>query len=213
MATSPALGAPAPVLAVVDGIPTTTSTDVARHFGKRHDDVLKAVRNLIGQLDGEHLRNFAEASVEVVQPNGGKATYPAYRITRDGFTLLAMGFTGKKALTFKLAYIDAFNKMEAKLQQRPLELTLSPQDMRDAVALASGVGMGVQMRVLDALLKGHSQEQVHDSLRTQRWMLFFDRNNQAKVKPIAADARLLSPTQLSKLMADTAATAWERLTS
>ena len=44
-------------------------------------------------------------------------TYPMYLMNRDGFTLLAMGFTGKKALQFKLAYIDAFNTMEAELNR------------------------------------------------------------------------------------------------
>lgn len=106
----------APTLSVVDGIPTTTSYEVAQHFGKRHDNVMQAIKNLRDQVGEEHLLNFQEASVEVDQPNGGKATYPAYRLTRDGFTLLAMGFTGKKALAFKLAYIDAFNKMETTLR-------------------------------------------------------------------------------------------------
>jgi Rha family phage regulatory protein len=113
-------------LAVIDGQPTTTSVDVARHFGKRHDDVLKAVRNLCAQLPNEHLRSFAEASAEVDQPNGGKTSYPAYRLNRDGFTLLAMGFTGKKALAFKLAYIEAFNRMERELvEKRPYSVSHS----------------------------------------------------------------------------------------
>ena len=102
-------------LTVVDGRPTTTSLDVARHFGKRHDDVLKAARNLVADLPDGCLRNFAETSIEVAQPNGGFREVPAYRLTRDGFTLLAMGFTGKKALQFKLAYIDEFNRMERAL--------------------------------------------------------------------------------------------------
>ncbi|RRD41630.1 hypothetical protein EII18_08450 [Comamonadaceae bacterium OH3737_COT-264] len=128
----------APTLAVVDGQATTLSTDVARHFGKRHDDVLRSIRGLIVQMPEGHLRNFAEASVEVEQPNGGKATYPAYRLTRDGFTLLAMGFTGKKALAFKLAYIDAFNQMEAALLQQSLPTTITPaqqQHLKELVDL------------------------------------------------------------------------------
>ncbi|MPM83829.1 hypothetical protein SDC9_130898 [bioreactor metagenome] len=73
-------------------------------------------------LPDEHLRNFAQVSVEVEAGNGAKGCYPAYRMTRDGFTLLAMGFTGKKALQFKLAYIDAFNRMEAKLHGGDFDL-------------------------------------------------------------------------------------------
>jgi Rha family phage regulatory protein len=108
----------APTLAVVDGVPTTTSLDVAKFFGKRHGNVLRDIRDLIEQTPAEfHRLNFEEASTEVEQPNGGKVTYPMYRLTRDGFTLLAMGFTGKKALAFKVAYIAAFNKMETALRE------------------------------------------------------------------------------------------------
>lgn len=102
-------------LTVVDGRPTTTSLDVARHFGKRHDHVLRDIQNIRSELPEERLPNFGETSVEVAQPNGGFREVPAYRLTRDGFTLLAMGFTGKKALQFKLAYIDEFNRMERAL--------------------------------------------------------------------------------------------------
>lgn len=41
-----------------------------------------------------------------------------YIIFRDGFTLLAMGYTGPEAMRFKLAYIEAFNRMEAELARR-----------------------------------------------------------------------------------------------
>ena len=102
-------------LTVVDGRPTTTSLDVAQHFGKRHDHVLRDIQNLRAQIPEECLPNFGETSIEVMQPNGGTREAPAYRLTRDGFTLLAMGFTGKKALQFKLAYIAEFNRMEAAL--------------------------------------------------------------------------------------------------
>lgn len=94
----------APVLTVIDGKATTLSTDVARHFGKRHDDVLRAISNLCAQLDKERLRNFAETVETRPNPSGGAPIESrAYRLTRDGFTLLAMGFTGKRALQFNPA--------------------------------------------------------------------------------------------------------------
>lgn len=104
-----------PVLVeLVEGQLTTTSLDVAAHFGKRHDIVLRAVRQL--ECSPEfRLRNFAEVSQEVAQPNGGVAKYPAVRMTRDGFTFLCMGFTGKEAAKWKEAYINAFNEMERAL--------------------------------------------------------------------------------------------------
>ena len=98
MAHLPVVGAPAPVLAVINGIPTTTSLDVARHFGKRHGHVLRTIRDLAAQLPPERQPNFGLTSLEVIGPNGGTRSEPAYRITRDGFTLLAMGFTGTRAL-------------------------------------------------------------------------------------------------------------------
>jgi Rha family phage regulatory protein len=115
-----ALAAAQPTLAIINGKATTTSNNISTVFGKRHDDVLKAIRNLVEQLPIEHHRNFAETVSERENPSGGAPIKsPAYTITRDGFTLLAMGFTGKRALAFKLAYIDQFNLMEAELQQAP----------------------------------------------------------------------------------------------
>lgn len=105
-----------PDLAVVDGQITTTSTQVSEHFQKRHDTVLRAIRNL-ECTDGYRLRNFAETSLVVAQPNGGTRSIPAYRMTRDGFVFLAMGFTGKEAALWKEAYIDAFNRMEKELME------------------------------------------------------------------------------------------------
>lgn len=118
MAATSLARAAAPCLSVIDGIVTTISTHVAAYFGKRHDDVLKAIRALLAQLSPEHGRNFAEMLIDVAIGGGATRQSPAYRLTRDGFTLLAMGFTGKRALQFKLAYIDAFNRMEAELREQ-----------------------------------------------------------------------------------------------
>lgn len=118
------------VLTVIDGKPTTTSLDIARHFGKRHDDVLRLIRNLLEQLPEGYARNFAAIKIDTDLGMGRTRQDPAYRITRDGFTLLAMGFTGKKALQFKLAYIDAFNRLEAELSSNPRQLTEPSIDVR-----------------------------------------------------------------------------------
>lgn len=102
---------------MIDGQATTTSLDVAAHFAKRHDDVLKRLRNLECSPKFR-LRNFAEASQEVAQPNGGVAKYPVVRMTRDGFTFLCMGFTGKEAAKWKEAYINAFNQLEQAITEK-----------------------------------------------------------------------------------------------
>lgn len=110
----------APHLAVVDGHPTTTSLDVAEAFGKRHDRVLRAIRNLECSQEFR-LLNFGEVIVEYTNGKGGTQKGPAYNITRDGFSFLCMGFTGARAAQWKEAYIGAFNAMEAALTQpRPV---------------------------------------------------------------------------------------------
>ena len=104
-----------PVVILHDGKAVTTSLAVAEHFGKLHKDVLEKIRALIAELPAEfHERNFPPMIIEVEVGKGAKRKDPAYELTRDAFTLLAMGFTGKAALAFKLAYIEAFNKLEAK---------------------------------------------------------------------------------------------------
>lgn len=100
-------------LMVWDEKVVVSSRAVAEAFGKRHDDVLKSIRNL-GCTEEFNVRNFAG-----VEYRDGKGEMrPEYLMTRDGFTFLAMGFTGPRATVFKEAYINAFNKMEAELKNR-----------------------------------------------------------------------------------------------
>ena len=102
-------------LAVNHGNVTTTSSQIAKNFGKRHDDLLKAIDNLECSADFR-LRNFAESSNIVAMPNGGARSQRAFTLTRDGFTILCMGFTGSKAMQWKEKYIAAFNQMEQALK-------------------------------------------------------------------------------------------------
>lgn len=88
----------------------TTSLQVAENFNKQHKNVLENIKNLVAENSAAK-NMFAKDEYE----NRGKQ-YPMYYINRDGFTLLAMGFTGKEALNFKISYIEAFNKMEASLK-------------------------------------------------------------------------------------------------
>lgn len=94
----------------------TNSLLVAEKFGKTHDNVLKAIRNIVGGgvVKNDETPMFVE-STYFNQQNG--QDYPLFVMNRDGFTLLAMGFTGKKALQFKLDYIAAFNAMENELRK------------------------------------------------------------------------------------------------
>ena len=106
-----------PIVRNSGGRVVASSRDVADFFGKRHDHVIRDVDNLLKSLDSPNLGSAQAAFREVYEPDGQGIDRRSYDMTRDGFTLLAMGFTGQKALQFKLAYIDAFNRMEAALQQ------------------------------------------------------------------------------------------------
>src|SRR5690606_33128368 len=103
-----------PVVFVKDGEVFANSRDVAAFFGKNHRDVVRAIDNLIEQEPNLGVRNFAQTPY--VEAQNGQ-TYKTYEMDRDGFTLLAMGFTGGKALKWKLRYIEAFNALEAECRR------------------------------------------------------------------------------------------------
>lgn len=112
-----------PVVFAKAGEAFASSRDVAAGFEKRHDNVIRDIENLIAAEPSLGLRQFAKGGVlsfeetpYVNEQNG--QTYKAYAMSRDGFTLLAMGFTGAKALKWKLRYIEAFNAMEAELRRQ-----------------------------------------------------------------------------------------------
>lgn len=90
----------------------TTTLSVAENFEREHYDVIKSVEKL-----KEDVGTFSEMFFETSEPDSYGRDRKVYLMNRDGFTLLAMGFTGKKALEFKLKYIQAFNRMEEQLKQ------------------------------------------------------------------------------------------------
>ena len=92
---------------VVDGEVFTTSLDIAAVFEKRHADIISKIAEL--PADDFNERNF---SLVKYQDQKGEFR-PMYKIARDGFSLLVMGFTGEKAYKWKIEFINAFNKMEA----------------------------------------------------------------------------------------------------
>ena len=136
-----------PDLEIIEGHVTTTSQQVAQHFGKRHDTVLRAIANLDCSPEFT-ARNFAAS--EYTDSTGRKL--PAYRLTRDGFVFLAMGFTGKDAAQWKEAYINAFNRMEAEL----LQPAQDPKRIEHARQLAHAATAQVYQAVFDAALNNNS---------------------------------------------------------
>ncbi|ETI60373.1 Rha family transcriptional regulator [Marinomonas profundimaris] len=107
----------APVVQIINDQITTTSTDLAKCFHKRHDNLLRKIESLECSADF-HALNFEEMIIDVEVGKGATRQDRAYRITRDGFVFLAMGFTGTKAAQFKEAYINAFNQMEKQLNEQ-----------------------------------------------------------------------------------------------
>ena len=91
-----------------DGMVLISSTDVARIFKKTHYNVLQDIRKLLEETPEFGGLNFQASSYTSTQHK----SLPCYNMTRDGFTLLVMGYTGKEAMAFKIAYIQRFNEME-----------------------------------------------------------------------------------------------------
>ncbi|EPC0935115.1 Rha family transcriptional regulator [Escherichia coli] len=110
MATIPTLSHPD--VTIKNGRAVTTSIAIAEFFGKRHDNVLRAIANI------ECSEKFNALNFEDVTYTDAKGEKrPMYQITKNGFVFLVMGFTGKKAAAFKEAYIAEFDRMEAELRQ------------------------------------------------------------------------------------------------
>lgn len=112
----------------------TTSLKVAEIFGKEHSKVMRDITNLYCS-DDFRAANFGGSSYTSEQ----NKQLPMYEMTKDGFTFLVMGYTGKKAAAFKEAYIKRFNEMEAELRKKenPIELLMTSAkaylDQRDRI--------------------------------------------------------------------------------
>lgn len=97
------------ILSTQNGEPVASSREVAKRFGKEHKHVLAAIRQILVAENSATIF-FHETAFEY---RGQR--FPEYLMNRDGFALLAIGFTGKEAVTWKLKYIEAFNQMEKQL--------------------------------------------------------------------------------------------------
>ena len=124
-----------------DEVTVCTSLDVAETFGKEHKNVLKDIREMDCSEEFGRL-NFELSSYL----NSQNKRQPMYYITRDGFTLLVMGYTGEKAMKFKEAYIRQFNAMEkaliGKLKEREK-------------------GIAVRQALTNALQQSQENERMH----------------------------------------------------
>ena len=132
---------------------TTSSLQVAEFFGKRHDNVLQAIRNL-GCSEKFRLLNFK--GTDFIDKNGD--AQPSFEITRSGFAFLGMGFTGAKADAFKETYINAFNMMEGAL--------LQVQRDKERAELCDMAERAIAGNVMDRSKLG---ARVHNGLTSDEW--------------------------------------------
>ena len=100
------------ILSVKNNEAVVSSRQIAESFGKEHRNVIQSIKNLSAE-NSAVTQMFYKS--EYTAGTGKK--YPMYLMNRDGFSLLAMGFTGKEAVQWKLKYIAAFNEMEKQLTQ------------------------------------------------------------------------------------------------
>ena len=125
----------------------TTSEFIAQAFKKQHGHVMRNIDELLADIDPTFAaQNFRETETLRDNPlTGGKTKSRAYELTKDGFMLLVMGFTGKAALAIKIAYIQAFNKMAEMLSGFHLQAQTTVDErkpLREAVfALAAQYGL------------------------------------------------------------------------
>lgn len=139
-----------PSVSLHSGRPATTSLEVAKFFGKQHQHVMRSIDDLRSNTpESFSASNFGRAEYSDEQ---GKPR-PMFILYRDGFMLLVMGYTGKKALAMKLAYIEAFNRMEEELARhnRPTPddftgpMSLTPSTTQDRKPLRALVGSWAQV--------------------------------------------------------------------
>ena len=146
-----------------DGRILASSRDVAEKFGKRNPDVNREIENLIVQ--NCTVKNMF---IKTSYTSSRGRDENEYLMDRDGFSLLVMGFTGKKALEWKLKYIDAFNQMEEKLksgdylsEEEKLKLQLFS---KDPLEVASAHNRLVELKVCKATAPLIPKAEYHDAV-------------------------------------------------
>lgn len=139
---------------VVNSEVFTTSLSVANVFNKRHSDILAQIREF--PTDDFTERNFPLS--EYTDSTGRKL--PCYNLTRDGFSLLVMGFTGQKAYKWKIEFIKAFNLMEAELNRIKAAEQNNQPPLTQIEILQSSIAILAQQEKRVSLLE-HKTDDLH----------------------------------------------------
>lgn len=161
---------------IVNGQLTVNSRNIANTFGKHHGNLVQRIKSM-DCSDEFRCSNFSEHPY-INEQNG--QTYTEYRITRDGFAFLCMGFTGAKAAQWKERYIHTFNKMADKLAGKP--------------------NKHVSRVIVKAVVKP-APELPAPSLLGRRWLVSYDGTGKEQVTPLAAGAAVVNPSNPDELAA------------
>ena len=161
-----------PEIFVRDRQAVCSSLDVAAHFNKKHLHVLRDIKQLKNY--------FNESKIGFVEKNFHPVTYtdpkgearPAYNLTRDGFTLLAMGFTGAEALRWKIAYLEEFNRMEVRLAEAARREAEREAKLEAARRLAGPERAGLADQAMMLLSEGVTQAGAARLLRVSRHVIY-----------------------------------------
>lgn len=94
----------------------TDSRQVAEHFEKQHQHVIRDIENLVNKAEEKDASKIGRMFFETAMPDAYGRMKRVYLMNRDGFSLLVMGFTGAKALEWKLKFLEAFNAMEKAIK-------------------------------------------------------------------------------------------------
>lgn len=133
-------------------VTVVTSLDVAETFEKEHKHVLEDIRRICESLSTAEISALFYES-EYTASNGKKN--PLYLMNRDGFTLLVMGYTGEKAMRFKLSYINQFNQMEGLLKLKMLE-------REKGIAVRQALTKALQQSAENERMHGHAYSTYTD---------------------------------------------------
>lgn len=151
-----------------NGVLTVSSREVGKHFEKQHKHILEKITSLSVEI--QPAENSARYFIESEYTDSKGESRKEYLLTRDGFSLLVMGFTGQKALEWKLKYINAFNEMEKRIKEQIKPM--SPIELIAAQAQAL-VDIERKQKEQDAALLD-TNKRIDDiknvvSLNTQAW--------------------------------------------
>ncbi len=176
-----------PLIGTVADVAVTTSLEIARYFGKRHDNVLRDISNL--QLSDF----FRDLNYQASQytPEGQTRSYPMYYITKDGFSLLAMMcFHEPDALQRKEVFINAFNSVEAWLRASAEEKDAHLPKISQ-VSIVNGKVVTTSLAIAEHFDKQHShvlrdirELELSDSFRQSNFGQSYYLNQQGKQQPM-----------------------------